>query len=93
MERKVIMEAGKYPVVQMTIQEKTEAGIDAIVGLKDSEDFLYTSIQRAFVLKGAMGSGKASVTLYAKLKDGTHIALETSATMLKQIADLAASFR
>jgi hypothetical protein len=76
------------PMVEITIQEKTDPLADQIIGVKDDERIIFLSPQRVFIKKGAMSSGKASVTIYAKTAQGEHVFFETSGKILKMIAEL-----
>lgn len=80
--------AHSNPVVRITIQEKGDVGFDKQLGIPDDEVIIFLPIERAFILKGAMSSGKASVTIYAKTKDGVHVAFETSGRILRGIANI-----
>lgn len=78
-----------WPTVDIIIQEKGDIGFDKKLGLDEEKDVIwFASLEKAFILKGAMESGKCSVTLYAKMEDGTHVALETSGNMIKMIASV-----
>ena len=75
-----------WPTVQITIQEKTDELADQLVGVKDEERIIFIPPEKVFIKKGAMHSGKSSVTIYAKTKEGEHIFFETSGNMLKMIS-------
>ena len=80
------------PTVHVQIQEKNDLPATEMVGGDlDNDRFIFLSPERAFIKKGAMLSGKSTVTLYVKTKQGEHVFLETSGAMLKMIARLVLS--
>lgn len=88
MEDIIINSVGGNPIVGIVIQESTSKGFDIELGIKKHETIIYVPLDKVFIRKKAMSSGKASVTLYSSPKKGLHIGLETSATLLRQIADI-----
>lgn len=75
-----------WPHVQITIQEKDGLLADQILEIPEKDRVVFISPERVFIKKGAMASGKSSVTIYAKTAQGEHIFFETSGNMLKMIA-------
>jgi hypothetical protein len=76
-----------WPKLEFRIQEKTDPAADQLLGIADNDErmvFIHPEI--VFIKKGAMSSGKSSVTIYAKTKQGEHIFFETSGRMLNMIA-------
>lgn len=71
--------------INIIIQEKTDPGFDVKLSIKDDEVIQFLPPEIAFIKKGAMDSGKASVTIYAKNKFGEHIAFETSGAIIRMI--------
>lgn len=74
-----------WPMVHIKIQEPNEAGYDKLLAIPDEDTIIHVPIEQVFLLKGAMSSGKPSVTFYAKAKDGLHIAMEISPNLLNGI--------
>lgn len=73
------------PILEVIIQEKTDTGVDGYLGIKDDEVIQFIPPEMAFIKKGAMSSGKASVTFYAKNIFGEHIMFETSGAIIRMI--------
>lgn len=73
------------PVLQVRIQQKGDPKADQLIGVKDDETIWFGSPSHAFILKGAMSSGKPSVTIYALIGD-KHVFLETSGEIINGLA-------